>query len=83
MKNKCTCPASVDITFTGHLPDCPQPAHEARQDRGRVVVGKVCLTRGRTGLLWLNHAGGEAMQLKAKTEARLARLLEAFFHGNF
>lgn len=20
---RCTCPASVDITFTGHLPDCP------------------------------------------------------------
>jgi hypothetical protein len=20
---RCTCPAAVDITFTGHLPDCP------------------------------------------------------------
>lgn len=23
-KNLCTCPAAVDITFTGHLPDCPE-----------------------------------------------------------
>lgn len=23
-KNRCTCPASVDITFTGHLPGCPE-----------------------------------------------------------
>lgn len=26
--NKCTCPAAVDITFTGHLPDCPQPQQD-------------------------------------------------------
>lgn len=35
MKNLCTCPAAVDITFTGHLPDCPQPKHEARYGRAR------------------------------------------------
>lgn len=23
-KNKCTCPAAVDITFIGHLPGCPE-----------------------------------------------------------
>lgn len=23
-KNKCTCPAAVDITYIGHLPGCPE-----------------------------------------------------------
>lgn len=31
-KNKCTCPAAVDITCTGHLPDCPQPGYERRRE---------------------------------------------------
>ena len=37
-QNKCTCPVDVDITYTGHLSNCPQPAYEARCQRRTVTA---------------------------------------------
>lgn len=41
----CTCPASVDITFIGHLPDCP--THDQPSDKTQLAIVRRQLTFAR------------------------------------